>query len=45
MKFKLVYGRLKRFFTLSLHSDLVVRDDPNLIALCYSLAYSKQFNV
>ena len=48
MKFKLVYGCLKCFcliFTLSLSNDLVVCGSPNLIELCYSLVYSKQFNV
>ena len=44
-KFKLVYGRLKHFFTLSLHNNLVVCGSSNLIELCYSLVYSKQFNV
>ena len=43
MKFKLVYGCLTR--TLSLRNDLVVCGIPNLIKLCYSLVYSKQFNV
>ena len=41
MKFKLVYGRLKHFFTLSLRNDLVVCGSSNLIELCYSLVYSK----
>ena len=45
MKFKLVYGRLKLFFNLSLHNDLVVCGSPNLIELCNSLMYNKQFNV
>ena len=45
MKFKLVYGRLKRFFTLSLRNDLVICSSPDLIELCYFLVYSKQFNV
>ena len=44
-KFKLVYGCLKCFFTLSLRNDLLVCGSPNLIELCYSLVYSKQFNV
>ena len=41
MKFKLVYGRLKHFFTLSLRNDLVVCGSSNLIELRYSLVYSK----
>ena len=45
MKFKLVYGSLICFFTLSLRNDRVVCGCPNLIELCYSLVYSKQFNV
>ena len=45
IKFKLVYGRLKRFFTLSLHNDLMICGSPNLIELYYSLVHSKQRNV
>ena len=45
MKLELVYGHLKHFFTLSLRNDLVICGSPNLIELCYSLVYSKQFNV
>ena len=43
MKFKLPFKTF--FFTLSLRNDLVICGSSNLIELCYSLVYSKQFNV
>ena len=36
---------IKRFYTLKLHYDPVVCGRPNLMNLCYSLAYKEQFSI
>ena len=41
----LVYDPVKLFCGLTLNYNLVVCDTPNLIELCYSLAYKECFSV
>ena len=41
----LVYDRVKLFCGLTLNCNLVVHSTPNLIELCYSLAYKECFSI
>ena len=41
----LVYDCVKLFCGLTLNYSFVVCGTPNLIELCYSLAYKKQFSI
>ena len=41
----LVYDRVKLFCDLKLNYNLVVCVMPNLIELCYSLAYNEHFSI
>ena len=41
----LVYDRVKLFCGLALNYNLVICSTPNLIKLCYSLAYKERFSI
>ena len=41
----LIYDNVKLFCGLMLNYDLVVCATPNLIELCYSLAYKEHFGI
>ena len=42
---RLVYDRVKTFCGLTLNYNLVVCNMPNLIKLCYFLAYKERFSI